>query len=102
MLKRIFDFLFFYFAIPLGVLMVIVGGIFILTAADSLERASQGKKILTSAIISIVIFFSSWVIVNTVLSFLVTGGPPGGGAVSIFTSPWNQVDCGVGGGALCP
>ena len=101
MAKRIFDFLFLYLAIPLGVLMIIIGGAFILTAGGSPERTGQGRKILTAAIIGIVIFFASWIIVNTVLSFLTTGGPPSG-IVPIFGKPWNQINCPAGGAPLCP
>ncbi len=50
----------------LAVLMVIYGGILVLTAAGEPEKAGKGKKILLYAAIGIVIILLSFAIVNTV------------------------------------
>jgi hypothetical protein len=51
----------------LAVLMVIFGGVLILTSAGDAEKAGKGKKILLYAAIGIVIILLSFAIVNTIL-----------------------------------
>ncbi|MBD3270434.1 hypothetical protein GF376_02820 [Candidatus Peregrinibacteria bacterium] len=50
-----------------AVLMVIYGGILVLTSAGDPEKAGKGKKILLFAVIGIVIILLSFAFVNTVL-----------------------------------
>lgn len=51
----------------LAVLMVIYGGILVLTSAGNPEAAGKGKKILLYAAIGIVIILLSFAIVSTIL-----------------------------------
>jgi len=52
--------------IPLiAVLMLIIGGFYLLTAAGDPERFSKGKKIITAVVVGIVICFLAWVFLNT-------------------------------------
>ncbi|MGL5830606.1 MAG: hypothetical protein ACRCZE_00475 [Candidatus Altimarinota bacterium] len=51
-----------------AVLMVIYGGVLVMTAAGDADKASTGKKILLYAVIGIVIILLSFAFVNTILS----------------------------------
>lgn len=57
----------------LAVIMIIFGGIFYVTAAGEQEKADKGKKIITYAVIGIVIILLSFAIVNTLLGGLTAG-----------------------------
>jgi hypothetical protein len=92
MVKNVIDFLV-YIAIPLAVLMIIVGGIMIMTAAGSTSRVAKGREILTAAIVGLIIALLSWLIIDTILKMLV-GAPEGGSAAIIKgLGPWNQIQC---------
>lgn len=103
-MKRIVDFLVIYFVVPLGIWMLALGGAIMLTAGGAPEKISQGRKILTTALIGVVIFFAAWIIVNTILAFITTGGPPVPGTTGfrIFVTPWNEINCPTGGAPVCP
>ena len=61
-------------------LLIVYGGIVILTSGGSTERISNGKKIITGAIIGIVIALSSFLIIRTIYFFTKESGvvsPPG-------------------------
>mgnify|MGYP001580646101 CR=1 FL=1 len=57
---------------PLAVLMLIVGGYYFLTAAGSPERMEKGKKIITIALIGVVIAAVAGIMVG-ILSGILTG-----------------------------
>lgn len=48
-------------------LMLVFGGLYLLTAGTSPERFSQAKSIITAVIIGLVIVFLSWIFLNTFL-----------------------------------
>jgi hypothetical protein len=48
-------------------LMLVLGGIYMLTAGPSPERMSQAKSIITAVVIGLVIIFLAWVFLNTFL-----------------------------------
>lgn len=60
------------------------GSFVILTAGDSEEKVSSGKKVMTTAITGVLIAFSAWLIIGTALQIL-TGSPS--------KLPWTQVQC---------
>lgn len=73
---------------PLVVIIIIAWGSFIMmTAGGSEERFFKGKKIITSAIIGLLIVLGAWIIVSTVF-LLLTGSYEGP-----FPLPWYQVSC---------
>jgi hypothetical protein len=82
LIKNIIDFLM-YIVIPLAAIMIVVGGIMIMTAGGSTERVSNGKKIVTAAIVGLLIALLSWLIIDTIIKLL-TGGRIG---------PWNKLTC---------
>ena len=67
--------------IPLAALFIVIGGITILTSTGSSERTTYGKKIISYAVIGIVVVFTAWIIVNSVIVLLVNP--------NIFPGPWN-------------
>jgi len=82
LIKNIIDFMI-YLVFPLAAVMIVVGGIMIMTAGGSTERVANGRGIITAAIIGILIALLSWLIVDTIIKLL-TGGRMG---------PWNKLTC---------
>lgn len=80
--QNIINFLF-ELAIPIAVAMIVWGAFVFMTAGGSEDRVASGKKIMTSAVIGLVIALGAWVIVNIVLHALT-------GTVNF---PWNEVRC---------
>jgi hypothetical protein len=75
--------------------MVLIGGFFLIIAAGSESRIRQGKELLTTAIIAIVIVLAAWILINTVVFFLT--GQQKEGVATILTKPWNEIDCPIEG-----
>ncbi len=59
-----------YFAGIVAVIMCIIGGYQIMTAAGNAVQATNGRKTLTNAIIGLIIVILSYVLVQTVISFV--------------------------------
>ncbi|MEK7120342.1 MAG: hypothetical protein AAB824_02255, partial [Patescibacteria group bacterium] len=81
--KNIYDFLTFEVTPALASVMVAVAGFFILTAGDSTTRLETGKTILKSVVFSLLIIYSSWLVINTALTIFAK--PTGGGGFFSFT-----------------
>jgi len=78
-----------------AMVMIIWGGIFMLTAFGKDDRITAGKKAIVAAIFGLSIVFVSWTIVNTII--IATLGTNSGG--------FSKVVSAVGGGAdwsKCP
>jgi hypothetical protein len=56
-----------------GALGVAVGGFFIMTAGGSENRIRQGREILKTVIVGILIVLLSWVVLNTLFQILAKG-----------------------------
>ncbi len=67
LVKNIIDFLLFNLALPIAVIVFLIGGILLLASQGSEERLKQGKAALTNAVFGIIIAFAAWLIVNTLL-----------------------------------
>ena len=50
-----------------AILVLVIGGLYLLTAGSSPERVSKAKSIITSVVIGLVIIFVAWVFLNTFL-----------------------------------
>lgn len=85
LISNIVDFILMYIA-PLAGVFIVVGGILILISRGA-ELAVQGKKMITYAVIGIVIALLGWTIVNTVMTVLI-----GSSNVSPLRWPWNDPD----------
>lgn len=88
---KIIDFALVYLVIPLAVLLIVVGGVMLLTAAGSPEKVSRGKTILKVTIVSLLIIFAAWLIVNTILMLIGVADWTG------LETGWWQIDCPVPG-----
>ncbi len=53
-----------------GALMLIIGGLYLLTAGASPETFSKAKSVITAAIIGLAIIFLAWVFLNQLLVFM--------------------------------
>lgn len=72
--NNIINFLLFGLAIPVLTVTLIWGGVMWTTAGASPSNIEQGKKIMTSGIIGILIAFSGWLMVDTVIKSVASGG----------------------------
>jgi hypothetical protein len=92
LIKNVIDFLM-YLVIPLSVIMIVIGGIIIMTAAGSTQRVSQGKEIVTAALIGLLIALLSWIIIDTILKIISTTPQGSGTAIIKDYGPWNKIKC---------
>lgn len=67
---KIFDFALTYIAIPVAVAMIVWGGVQMAISAGDEGKFKRGKQIITAAAVGLVITFSAWLIVTTVLKFV--------------------------------
>lgn len=59
-----------YFAAIVAVIMIIIGGYYVMTAQGNEAQATTGRKTLTNAIIGLVITILAYLIVQAVLNFI--------------------------------
>ena len=81
-----------YFAAPIAALMLGYGGFLMVIAGvrgGNASQFTQGKKVLTSALIGIVILFCAWLMVDVVLKSI---GAYDYNSVKNF-GPWNVIQC---------
>lgn len=65
-------------------LFITWGAFVIMTAGGSEERVKDGRKMVTTAVIGLVIMLSAWLILGTVIQIL-TGSPS--------KLPWTEIKC---------
>ena len=70
MLALIFNFIVYFIATPLAILMLTIGGIMILISAGNPTLAGKGREALKWSVIGLVLVFGAWVIVNFILTAL--------------------------------
>lgn len=68
----IIKFLLFSVAMPLAVIALLWGGFLLMTSGDNESKRTEGKRYITYAVIGIVVAFAGWIIVDTILTSLVT------------------------------
>jgi hypothetical protein len=79
--KNILDFLLFWLALPIAVLVLLGGGILLLVSTGNPSTIQRGKDAMQNAVIGLIIAFAAWIIINTILAtlgfitFQGTGGP---------------------------
>jgi hypothetical protein len=73
-----------------AILFIIIGGFRYMTSSGNQEQADKGKKMITSAIIGLVIVILSYTIVSILIRTVTTGdvlGTGGGGPTGTTTCP---------------
>lgn len=65
--KNIMNFALYDIALPLSVLLIVWGGIVILSSNGDESKIKKGRAIITSTMIGIGITFGAWLIVHTVI-----------------------------------
>jgi hypothetical protein len=85
---HIINFLLFVLATPILIIMLLAGGIIWLTSAGNPNQVTRGKKLITSAIIGVLIAFSGWLIIGTIINTLANAG---------FSAAWNAIECAESG-----
>ncbi len=68
--KKIIDFAIYNLVFPISAVMIVVGGIFIMTAGDSSSRVTTGKEIITAAVVGLLIALLSWLIIDTIMKMI--------------------------------
>jgi hypothetical protein len=68
MINNTVQFLVFRFIPVVAVLMFVIGGVMFFFGGANAKLLGQAKGIMTSTAIGIIIIFSAWVIVNTILT----------------------------------
>jgi hypothetical protein len=92
--KRTIDFIFKSLILPLTLLMLVIAGVKFVGAAGSPEKISEAKRIALAAILGFIIASSTWLIINSALSFVVQRRPPALPEVAkILGQSWNYVNC---------
>jgi hypothetical protein len=86
LIKNVINFLM-YIVFPLAAIMIVVGGIMIMTAGGSTERVAKGKEIVTAAVVGLLIALLSWLIIDTIIGIIAVGWD------SLKIGPWNKLKC---------
>lgn len=68
-----------------AVIFIVIGGIVIMAAGGSPEKAALGKKMITYAIIGIIVAFTAWIAINMIMNELVNPEK--------MPWPWNKIEC---------
>lgn len=87
LVRRIIDFLLYVLALPIAVIVLLIGGLLLLTSAGDPGKIQQGKAAISNAVLGLVIAFAAWLLINTVMTTLAFKGSP-------FTQgvlPWNEI-----------
>ncbi len=86
LIKNILDFLV-KISFSVAVIILIYGGIMMVTAAGSEQRISKGKSAIWQAVWGMLITFGAWLIVDTILKTLTNSGGLNN------WMPWNSITC---------
>ncbi len=80
--SNIINFISFNLAIPAAALLFVAAGVIFLISGGSEEKVALARSIFTNAVIGLVIIFTSWMLIDTLLKTLVD--------TSVFTWAWNS------------
>ena len=86
--KNVLDFGIYYIAVPLVVIFTIYGGFVILTAGDKPEKVSDCRKMITSAVIGLLIALLAWLLIDTILQVIA-----GNNLTGNWWNPGAEINC---------
>jgi len=89
MINGIVEFIMFRLVPVIAVLMLVFGGVMFLFAGAKPDMLIRAKGTITAAVVGIVIIFSAWIIVNTVLDKT--------GIIETDGWTWYNIDCPISG-----
>ena len=78
--SNIINFLSFNLAIPLATLLFVAAGIMFLISGGNQEKVALARSIFTNTVIGLVIIFTSWLLIDTLLKTI---------AIGTFSGAWN-------------
>jgi hypothetical protein len=93
MLDEIIDFVLFKIVPPLAILMLVIGGVMFILGyfagggEGEPKMFNQGKKLITSVFIGLIIIFAAWIIINLFFQFIGVAEWTG------LQQGWFKIDC---------
>lgn len=88
--NNVISFILLGLAMPFAVVMILWGGILMVTGAGNSSQLEKGKGYLTWAIIGLIVAFAGWIIVDTIIKGL-TVKDNWGASGSWSFGPWHQI-----------
>ncbi len=104
LLQNVLNFLWWYISMPLAALFLSYGGLLMVVPGFSgnAKLYDKGKKVITNALIGLVIIFFSWLAIDTIIK-AIAGQPLGSGVPATIPKsvdegpplwgPWNAIQC---------
>lgn len=86
--EKVIDFTLYYIAVPLVVIFIIYGGFVILTAGDSPEKVQNGRGIITSAVIGLLIALLAWLLIDIILQVISKEN-----VIGVWWNPIAKINC---------
>jgi len=90
LVNNVISFILLGLAMPFAVVMILLGGILMVTGAGNPSQLEKGKNYLTWAVIGLMVAFAGWIIVDTIIKGLTVKANWGAGGSWEF-GPWNQI-----------
>lgn len=73
-LNRLIGYVILYVAIPVSVIVIIVGGITMIFSAGNESKFKRGKEMVQGVAIGLAITFGAWIIVQTIINIFFSTG----------------------------
>ncbi len=74
LVDRVVDFMLEVIAFPLAVIMFLYGGFMWITAGGDSGKITKGRKAIEYAVYGMIVAFAAWLIIDTILKALLSGG----------------------------
>ncbi len=88
---KIIDFMLYGVAMPVTVILIIMGGFKLMMSQGSSAKLQEAKKAITAAIVGLAISLGAWIIVGTIIQALCVASAPDGSAKMYFV-PWKTIE----------
>lgn len=86
LINNILNWVLFVFIPVIAPIFIVIGGIYILVARGNPGTYTQGRSVLTATVVGLIIVYTAWVLLNTVLTSLGVASWTGLGT-------WWQIQC---------